>query len=112
MRSLYLQLDSIYKTNTTPEQKLEQKARCISEYKSNVEKHYDNLFSTDAYHALQKAQINNAYIMARMTYTRDLAIFYELYRKNGKNIHATIAQLKTLGKVKGDPKKYLRDHLL
>jgi len=112
LKSLYGRLDTVYGSDLTKGEKLARKERIIAAFKDSVKVRYDALFKTGQYKGLEKARINNAYLMARMTYTENLGIFYELYKKNNYSLRLTMAQLKMLKKIKGDPEKYIREKVL
>jgi predicted aminopeptidase len=111
LKKLYDTLDTLYKKELPREHTISKKAVLIDEFKRAIESGYDTLFSTGNYKGVKKARINNAYLMVRMTYTRDLDLMYRLYRKHNSDLKSTVATLKTLRKKKGNPKEHLRKML-
>jgi predicted aminopeptidase len=112
LSGLYQQLDRIYRREKSSEARIALKNGAINDFKQNIVKNYDSLFKTKSYVGTETAIINNATLMIAMTYTRDLDIYYELYRQCGSDLKKTVAMLVELLKIKGDPKKNLREKLL
>lgn len=106
-RSLYNELKTVYESDAGRERKLAEKERIITSFKNDVSQSYDSLFRTTRYKGLSKANLNNANIAANMTYNRDLTLFYELYESRDKDLSKTVAELKTLKKVKKNHKEHL-----
>ena len=111
MRSLYDELKTLYESDASREHKLAQKELIINRFKSSVAQSYDSLFRTPRYKGLKSANINNASIAARMTYNRDLSLFYELYESRGSDLAETVKELKALKKVRKNHKEHLRKRI-
>ncbi|MDR0306504.1 MAG: aminopeptidase [Chitinispirillales bacterium] len=111
MRSLYNELKTLYESNAGREYKLAQKELIISRFKNGIIESYDSLFHTPRYRGLERASINNANIAARMTYNKDLVLFYELYVSRGMDLAETVRELRALKKVKKNHKEYLRKRI-
>jgi predicted aminopeptidase len=109
---LYRRLDAIYRNGKSREARTALKNEAINGFKLDITNRYDSLFKTKSYAGIEKAVINNATLMITMTYSRDLGIYYELYRQCGNDLKKTVAALVELGKLKGDPKENLRERLL
>jgi len=112
INGLYRKLDSIYRNEKSRDARIVLKNNVINGFKRDLILKYDSLFKTESYKGFGTATINNATLMIAMTYTRDLDVYYELYRQCGNNLKSTIAALIELRKIKGDPKKNLRERLL
>ncbi|MDG5814455.1 aminopeptidase [Chitinispirillales bacterium ANBcel5] len=112
IHSLYNELSTLYQSDLSREEKLDGKERVIEVFKENLAQNYDSLFETDNYRGLYRATINNAFIAARMTYTLDLSLMYELYEQNDHDLALTVEQLKKLRRYRGDPKEFIRRELL
>jgi predicted aminopeptidase len=109
---LYQRLDSIYRNEKSPEARTAIKNEVISGFKYNIINRYDSLFKTKSYTGIEKVVINNATLMIAMTYSRDLGIYYELYRQCGNDLKKTVAALVELRKLKGDPRENLRERMM
>jgi predicted aminopeptidase len=112
INDLCRKLDSIYRNERSRDARIALKNDAINCFKQDIMLKYDSLFKTDGYKGIGKATINNATLMIAMTYTLDLDVYYELYRQCGNDLKSTIAALIELRKMKGDPKKNLREKLL
>ena len=112
MADLHRKLDSLYTNEKSRTARIISKNKIIENLKQNITNNYDSLFKTKAYGGLPQATINNATILIHMTYTNDLNIYYELYNRLGNDLKRTIAALTELQKMKGNPKKNLREKLL
>ncbi len=112
LRSLYKELKAMYETDISRDQKLARKEEIINAFRARVAMEYDSLFETQRYKKIDQMRINNAVLASKMTYNLDLSLFYELYDKKGKDLRATVAELKKLKKVKKDYKEYMRNVLL
>jgi hypothetical protein len=66
-----------------------------------------DLFQTNRFRSFKGVPANNAYIMSFVRYTQDLDLFYSLYEANGRDLRATVADLKRLDTAKGPPKRAL-----
>jgi predicted aminopeptidase len=109
LRALHASLDSVYGGRVLRNEKLRRKKEIIDSFKVVMTENYHDLFKTDGYKSVGTAPINNAYLGIRMTYCKDLSLFYRLYRKKNNDLKATIALLKKLKKSKlKDPKEFLR----
>jgi len=111
MRSLYNELKTVYESDISRERKLAEKERVITDFKNDIGQSYDSLFRTPRYKGLGGANINNANIASRMTYNKDLSLFYELYESRGRDMAKTVEELKGLKKVKKNHKEYLRGRI-
>jgi predicted aminopeptidase len=112
MGDLYLKLDSIYRNEKSRSSRIALKDLIINNFKLDIASRYDSLFKTKSYIGLPKAVINNADILITRTYSCDLNIYYDLYRRCGNDLKKTVIALSTLQKMKGDPKKNLREKML
>jgi predicted aminopeptidase len=104
MKALYARLKAVYdSTGLDNSEKLQLKEAVISRFKDSVVTNYDSLFKSPGYRWIPRATINNASLVADMTYTLNLSMFHDLYERRGRDFKAMFASLKTLKKKKGDP---------
>lgn len=111
MRRLYKRLAKLYKSNIPDDKKREEKQKIIQNCKNEIMEKYNQFFKTDLYSAIGKAQINNAVLAIRMTYTLDLDIYYELYELYDRDLKKMMDFFKTLEKCRNDPKEIIRAKL-
>ena len=111
LRTLYNELDTLYKSGLPREKTLTKKREILAEYQTRFAEQYDSMFVTDKFRDFAERELNNAYLLSYMTYTRDLSLFYELYEQNDRDLHRTIEQLKALPRKENDPKKFVRELL-
>jgi predicted aminopeptidase len=111
MRSLYNRLSAVYKSGISVDDKLRQKQAIIAHFKDSLAAGYDSLFLTPSFKGLEKANINNAFVSADMTYTLDLDLFYRLYKEKDRDLRAVMQSIKVLSKEKGDCRGHLRELL-
>jgi predicted aminopeptidase len=108
MRSLHGELTALYGGDYGRGYKLSEKERILADFRGRVSRGYDSLFRTPRYAGLKEAKLNNAVIAARMTYNMDMALYYELYESEGRDLAAVVKKLAALKRVKGDYKEYIR----
>jgi predicted aminopeptidase len=128
LRSLVAQLrgelEAVYQSDLSDEEKRAEKARAIRSALARYEAHYDQLFLTDRFRGLSDLRVNNAFIDLFSAYTQDLSLFEELYRASGSDLATMIESLSILGSprriadrelrslARRDPKEYIRVVLL
>jgi predicted aminopeptidase len=108
LTGLFRTLDTIYRSGRPREVRIALKNEAIDRFKAFVAGRYDSLFITKNYAGIASAVINNASLMIAMTYSRDLDIYYDLYRQCGNDLRKTVEALVALQGMKGDPKENLR----
>lgn len=111
MKKLVDDLDRIYKGGEIPNIKSRKKQQTIDTFRSFVKNNYDTIFETPYYRNIESMQINNASLAVWMTYTFDLGIFEQLYEKHQRNLRRLMEYIRTLKKIKGDPKDRIREFL-
>ena len=112
IRSLIEELDGVYKSEITREEKLRLKEEIIKEAKQRFNENYNAMFKTDNYQNFAEVPINNAYLELFRLYYEEDRYYKELYEKTGRNLPAFIAAAKTIKvKRKGNPKAELEKAL-
>lgn len=110
--TLYVTLDTVYAKRCSRDEKLRRKKEIIDNFKMVMNDHYQELFRTDAYRRVGTLPINNAYLGLHMTYTKDLSLFYDFFRKCNNDLKSMVTQLKILRNLKlKDPKEVMRREL-
>ena len=110
IRTLIAELDEIYKSEISREEKLKLKDEIIETAKTRFDEEYDTLFNTDNYRGFSKMSINNAYLELYRLYYEEDHYFRNLYEKSGRDLPKLIAAAKTI-KAKGNPKEELENAL-
>jgi len=111
IQGLAAELEVLYSSNVSREEKLSEKERIIAEAQERFEREYDDLFSNDNYRGFSQMSINNAYIeLFRLYYAQD-NFFADLYERAGSDLPAFIAAAKTLT-ARGDPRAQLENALI
>jgi predicted aminopeptidase len=108
---LYNRLLLIYNSNISRDEKLRQKHDIIVHFKDSVAANYNSIFLKPSYRGFEKQNINNAFIGVDMTYSRDLDLFYKLYAKENRDLHATMKVVQSIAKKKGDCRANLKAYL-
>jgi predicted aminopeptidase len=90
VRELHDRLDALYRRGGDEETVLRGKNEILERFKQEYRERYGRAFDTGG------MELNNAYIMAVMTYTGDLSLFQELNTRLGGDLARTIGFLKNL----------------
>ncbi|GHV72724.1 aminopeptidase [Spirochaetia bacterium] len=106
IRELIAELEPIYESDITREEKLQKKAAIIQAAKTRFTENYDALFQNNNYRFFSDLPINNAYLELYRLYYENDHYFQDLYTRSGRDLPKFITAVKTL-KSKGDPKVQL-----
>jgi predicted aminopeptidase len=108
IQSLIAELDVIYKSALSREEKLSRKAEIIQSAQTRFAETYDLTFSTENYRGFSDISVNNAYLdLYRLYHGEGENYFQALYARSGLDLKAFIAAAKTLrGKI--DPREELK----
>ena len=111
IQELIAELDVLYASEISREEKLAGKERIINAAKERFNAEYNKRFSSDDYRGFSELPINNAYLeLFRLYHTED-NFYTELYERSGKNLPAFINAAKKITK-KGNPRLQLEKALL
>jgi predicted aminopeptidase len=106
IQGLIAELDAVYKSGVSREEKLQKKEEIIRVSQSRFEEDYDTLFSGDNYRGFARLAVNNAYLeLFRLYYAEDNYL-KKLYIRSGQDLAKFIAAAKTLNS-KENPKVQL-----
>lgn len=111
IQGLIAELDAVYKSGISREQKLEQKDLIIKSAKESFDREYESRFISENYRGFPKININNAYLELYRLYYSGGGRLRELYNKTGGDIRAFITAAKTITRKGGDPMEQLRSAL-
>jgi len=104
------ELEALYSSGVSREEKLAEKERIIAEAQERFENEYDSRFSNDNYRGFSQMSINNAYIELFRLYHAQDNFFADLYERSGQDLPAFIAAAKTI-RASGDPRTQLENAL-
>jgi len=110
IQELIAELDVLYKSEISREEKLMEKARIINAAKERFITEYNSRFSDDSYKGFAELPVNNAYLELYRLYHTEDNFYEELYGRSGKNLPAFISAAKKITK-KGDPRQQLENAL-
>ena len=106
LRLLIAELDEMYNSGITREEKLIRKDEIIEAAKIRFDENYDALFLTDNYRNFSELPINNAYLDLYRLYYEEDNFFKDLYERSGSDLRKFIAAAKTLNpRMRGNPQE-------
>ena len=105
IRGLITELDDLYKSNISREEKLLRKEDIIKGAKAAFDQNYDALFQTDNYRGFSELPVNNAYLDLYRLYHEEDNYFKDLYARSGQDLAKFIAAAKTLNPKQVNPRE-------
>jgi predicted aminopeptidase len=111
IQELAAELETVYSSGISREEKLAEKERIISEAQERFDSEYESRFSGGNYRGFSQMSINNAYIELFRLYHAQDNFFADLYERSGQDLTAFIAAAKTLT-ARGDPRVQLENALI
>ena len=102
IREIYEELEGVYKSDRSKEEKLRAKVEVFERAQRRFEERYDERFNTEKFLSFKDVKLNNAYIMLYILYTQNLEIFYDLYKHNDNDLRSTVSSLKSLTGISQD----------
>jgi len=109
MQGLYQELDSVYRSNRSDEEKLRLKKSLLKSATQVFAERYDVRFLTDRYRWFETVKVNNALLSLYRSYTGDLSPFRALLVKEHGDLAATIHRTKLVVKGKSNPEDAIRE---
>ncbi|MDR3336472.1 MAG: aminopeptidase [Treponema sp.] len=106
IRELILELDGVYKSDLSREEKLIQKDGRIKAAQERFAEEYESRFRRENHRGFSKMEINNAYLELYRLYYEGSPYFEDIYEKAGRDLPAFIRAAKTI-RPRGDPRKQL-----
>ncbi|GHV81216.1 hypothetical protein AGMMS49944_30070 [Spirochaetia bacterium] len=108
IRELIAELEPVYESDITREEKLQKKAAIIQAAKTRFAENYDTLFQNDNYRFFSDLPLNNAYLELYRLYYENDHYFQDLYDRSGRDLSKFITAVKTLkSKFEKNPKAQL-----
>ena len=96
IRELTEELDEVYKSNISRDEKLRLKEVIIGESKIRFEENYETMFRTENYQGFIEMPINNAYLTLFRLYHEEERFYKDLYAQSGSDLVKFIAAAKTV----------------
>jgi predicted aminopeptidase len=107
IQELIAELQLIYESNISRDEKLREKKQIISKAKDRFETDYEKLFSGDHYRWFSDLSVNNAYLELYRLYYDDDNYFPSLYTRYGKDLARLIRAAKSIPQREKNPRGYL-----
>ncbi|MDR0386437.1 MAG: aminopeptidase [Treponema sp.] len=114
IRELIAELETLYESGASLEEKLGRKEEIIRNAQARFEAGYDAMFQSGNYRGFGKLKVNNAYLELYRLYYEEDSFFADLYERSGRDLPRFIAAAKTLkapGKKGPDLKTRLAEAL-
>jgi len=105
---LYDELDQLYQSELSDADKLKQKAAIIEAARKSFRAEILPQMQTKDYQRFPDSVINNASILQRKLYFKDVSLYYRVFDAHHQDLHATVDYFKTLKAQGGDPEAVMR----
>ncbi|MDR3138802.1 MAG: aminopeptidase [Treponema sp.] len=110
IRGLIAELEAVYQSGISGEEKLRRKEEIIAAAKKGFEESYNERYLGKSYQGFSKLAVNNAYLELYRLYYAEDSFFQDLYERSGRDLPRFIAAAKTI-KAKGNPRLQLEQAL-
>jgi len=108
VRGLYAELDEVYRSALSREQKLERKGELIAAFQADFESGKQARFRTEAFRSMRAPRLNNAYLSLFSLYSDDVPLIRSYYEKLcGGDLRRLLAEAKAMAR-QGDVKEQIR----
>jgi len=112
LMALFRELDAMYKSDISNEEKQKRKAEIIEEHKRRFREEVLPAMETVSYRSWPEKDINNATIISRTVYFHDLSLYEDLYRALGCDLWGVVDFFKEAAeREESDPEGYARKRL-
>jgi len=105
---LFDDLDQLYKSEMSAADQLKRKAEIIEAARKNFREEILPKMKTDDYKRFPDSVINNASIIQRKLYFKDVSLYYRVFDAHHQDLRATVEYFKTLKAQGGDPEAVMR----
>ncbi len=105
---LYNELDQLYRSELSDADKLKQKAAIIEAARQRFRTETLAQMQTDDYRRFPDSVINNASILQRKLYFKDVSLYYRVFDAQHRDLRAAVDYFKTLKTQGGDPEAAMR----
>ena len=108
VRGLHAELDAVYRSSLSREQKLERKGELIAAFQADFDREKQTRFRTPAFRAMGAPRVNNAYLSLFSLYSDDIPLIRSYYEKLcGSNLRRLLAEAKAMAR-RGEVKIQIR----
>jgi len=111
LRGLYRELDQLYQSDLSDAGKLKRKAEIIAAARQNFRDQILPSMQTDDYRRFPESVINNASILQRKLYYKDVSLYYRVFDAHHQDLRATVDFFKEIAKPGGDVEAAVRQWL-
>jgi len=105
IQTLIAELEEMYNSNISREERLKRKEEIIEAAKIRFEENYDAIFKTDNFRFFTDLPVNNAYLDLFRLYHEEDRFFSDLFERSGSDLRRFIEAAKTLNpRMRGNPR--------
>ena len=105
IQTLIAELEEMYNSNISREERLKRKEEIIEAAKIRFEENYDAIFKTDNFRFFIDLPVNNAYLDLFRLYHEEDRFFSDLFERSGSDLRRFIEAAKTLNpRMRGNPR--------
>jgi len=108
LQGLYQELDQLYRSEGTDADKLRRKTEIIAAGRQNFRDQILPAMRTDDYRRFPDSVINNASILQRKLYYKDVSLYYRVFEAQHRDLRAAVEFFKEIGKPGGDVEAAIR----
>jgi predicted aminopeptidase len=102
------ELEELYRSGRSDEEKLELKKRVFSDFQTRFAGTYAERYETELYSRIPELAMNNAFVALYGVYYGNSALFAQYYRSLGSDLALMVESLRPLDGSKQDPYAYMR----
>jgi predicted aminopeptidase len=112
INELYFELDELYARDDLPEDaKLKEKEGIFNSSRERFKQDVIPSMSTGRYIGFAEMKLNNAVVVSRKVYYKDLSLYQEIFDMLGSSLPRMVEFLMGVEKAGGNPEAYCRDWL-
>lgn len=108
---LYQELDLLYQSHLSEPEKLKRKAEIIAENRQRFRDQVLPRMKTDNYQRFPDSVINNASILQRKLYYKEVSLYYRVFEAHHRNLPATVEFFKEQAQRGGEVENAIREWL-
>ncbi len=105
---LYNELDQLYKSDLPDNKKLDRKKEILEGSKEKFRGQVLSEMKTGSYKTFADREYNNALVLSRVRYYKDLSLYKQVYNKHNQDLRATVEFFKGVREMDMDPEDYTR----
>ena len=108
---LYRELETLYQSDAPDAEKLSRKAEIIAAARVRFREQILPQMKTDSYRRFPESVLNNASLLQRKLYFKDVGLYYRVFDAHGRELRATVNFFKEQAAQGGDVEVSLRQWL-